>query len=170
MVDSFSGLIYKALKWLKSLTKVLLKNAFFETILIFFATFISQVLIILAMVTPLKVIMLLGSNTIPLFFPKSWHSLEKDLLIIYLAIAAVCFFIGFLISEKIIFLYSDKGSLKILENNNKLILFENQDKITQKIYKKLVKALADMVFVIISLFILSFFYKNSVLRVIFISF
>jgi len=165
--NSLLRLIGYALDWLKSLIVSLLKIVFFETVVIFLFTFISQVLVIISAVMPLKIVMLLGSDKIPIFFPNTWQSVDKDLLIIYLAIASIVFFIGHLISEKIIVLYSNKGSGKILENNNKLILFENQNKLTQTTYKKLVKSLADMFFSIISMIILGIVYPLLFLMLIF---
>jgi hypothetical protein len=147
-------LIYQielSLKWYKKLTGRFLNIAFIQTIFIVFATIFSQTFMLLSTMTPLKIVMLLGSDKIPGFFPDSWQSIDKNMLIIYLAIASIGFFILHIFFEKIITLHSIIGSNKVLQNNKKIILFENQDVFAQKAYTKLSKSLSNIIFFILSL-------------------
>lgn len=138
-------------KWYKKLTGRFLKIAFIQTVSIVINTLFSQIFMLLSMMMPLKVVMLLGSDKIPRFFPVSWQSLDREMLIIYLAIASVGFFLLHLLFEKVINIHSIKGSNKILQNNKKVILFENQDSFAQKSYTKLAKSLSNIVFFLLSL-------------------
>ena len=138
-------------KWYKKLTGRFINISFFQTFIVIIATLFSQIFLLLSSMLPLKVIMLLGSDKIPKFFPDSWQGIDKDMLIIYLAILSIVFFLLHVFAEKIIELYSLKGSKKILENNKKIILFEKQDIFAQKAYTKLSKSLSNIIFFILSL-------------------
>lgn len=163
-------LIYQiklAFKWYKKLTGRFLNIANIQTATIIIATLFSQIFMLLSTIMPLKVIMLLGSDSIPRFFPSSWQSLDRDILIIYLAIASVGFFLFHLLCEKIINIYSINGSKKILKNNKKVVLFENQESFAQKSYTKLAKSLSNIIFFILSLIGLGIVYLHLSFVIIF---
>lgn len=149
--SSFNGKVKLTYLWYKKLIGRFLNIAFFQTIIISISTLFSQISMLLSMMMPLKVIMLLGSDTIPAFFPSSWQNLDRDMLIIYLSIASFGFFVFYLLFEKIISIYSIDGSNKILKNNKKVVLFENQDIFAQKSYTKFAKSLSNFIFFFISL-------------------
>lgn len=153
--------------WYKKLTGRFLNIASIQTTIIVITTLFSQIFMLLAMMMPLKVVMLLGSDNIPRFFPNSWQSLDRDMLIIYLAIASVGFFLLHLLCEKIINIYSINGSNKILKNNKKVVLFENQNDFAKKSYTKLAKSLSNMIFFILSLIGLGIVYSHLFFVIIF---
>lgn len=145
-------------KWYKKLTKRFLDLAFLQTVVVVIMTLFSQLFMLLSSMMPLKVIMLLGSTKVPNYFPISWQNISRDSLVIYLAFASVIFFIFYMISEKVINIYSKKGSYKVLENNKKVVLFEKQDVFAQNSYTKLSKSLSNSIFFILSLFALGILY------------
>ena len=145
-------------KWYKKLTGRFINISFFQTFIVIISTLFSQIFLLLSSMLPLKVIMLLGSDKIPKFFPDSWQNTDKDMLIIYLAILSIIFFLLHIFSEKIIELYSLKGSKKILENNQKIVLFEKQDIFAKNAYTKLSKSLSNIIFFIFSVVGLGFLY------------
>lgn len=142
--------IVHTFKWYKKLTKRFIDLAFLPTTMVVIATLFSQLFMLISSMMPLKVIMLLGSPIVPKYFPNSWQSIPRDMLIVYLAIASVGFFVLYLLSEKVISIYAQKGANKILKNNQKVVLFENQDTQAQKYYTIQSKSLADIVFFILA--------------------
>jgi len=166
---TFNEEFFIALKWYKKLTGRFLNISSLETIVVIIATLFSQLFLLISSMMPLKVMMLLGSDRIPKFFPISWQSMDRDTLIIYLAIATIFCFVLYLMSEKMIDIFSLKGSVKILENNKKIVLFEKQDIFAKQSYSKLAKSLSDIIFFILSLVGLAFVYPLlSVVIIIFL--
>ncbi|MEA2019527.1 MAG: hypothetical protein U9N59_13895 [Campylobacterota bacterium] len=143
--------IIHTFKWYKKLTKRFIDLAFLPTTMVVIATLFSQLFMLLSSMMPLKVIMLLGSPIVPSYFPLSWQSISRDTLVIYLAIASVGFFLFYLLSERIIDIYSQKGSNKVLQNNQKIVLFQNQDLFAKSSYAKLSQSLSNIIFFILSL-------------------
>ena len=155
---SLNSKTYSSLKWYKKLTGRFLNIAPLYTIIVVLLTILSQVFMILYFMLPLKIVMLLGSDKVPGFFPLSWQSMKLNTLIFYLAIASVLFFILYLLSKRFIDIYSMKGANKILENNQKVVLFEKQDIFAQNSYSKLASSLSSIIFFILSLLLLAIFY------------
>ncbi|WP_445001087.1 DUF3488 domain-containing protein [Halomonas mongoliensis] len=108
-------------------------------------TLISQFSKLLAFFLPLKIIILLGSTGIPGYFPDSWSSYDRDVLVVGLSAATVLIYVSHLVSEKLLTLTVSRGAAVVVEHSSKLVLFANQDALASQAYQKLTAALATLV-------------------------
>lgn len=135
------------------------------TFLVQVSTLASQVFLLLAFFLPLKVIILLGSEKTPAYFPSILHTLEKDHLIYALTAAAALCYIGYLLSELATALLCRKGTRKLLARTSKLNLFENQDKIATNAYSRFNRAMAGAAFFSLSALALLYVYPSLLLAI-----
>lgn len=177
-----------ALRWALSIGNKFSRVVPGVTLLIVFATLVSQISILLAFLLPLKILMLLGSSQIPHYFPSLFTHMDRELLILSLSMSAVVFYMLFLIAEKAIVICSSRGATLLLRRSQKIILFENQDEVASRGYQRYSRSLAGSVFlglvavvmaclypellgvlvvyIIVAFMLLAFFYsKNRKLKV-----
>jgi hypothetical protein len=130
------------------------------TMTVIAGTLVAQISMLLAYFLPLKVIILLGSDGIPHYFPPSYMEIGKNRLIILLSMATVVFYLMYQLFEYVTKLASDYGAKKILLRSRKLNLFENQDTAAISGYLRYSSSLAAGVFVIISMMVLLWLYPG----------
>lgn len=152
------GRIGKTIRWTFSLGNKFRKEVPVGTGVVVLATLVSQLSALLAFFLPLKVLILLGSDGIPRYFPPSFESVDRDVLIVWMAASAVAFYMVHLLAERAIALGADKGGRKLLQKSRKLVLFENQDQIAEKAYRLFSRGLAGGVFVLLAALLLAWLY------------
>ncbi|WP_334078979.1 hypothetical protein [Microbulbifer sp. M83] len=157
-----SGLL-NSLRWCLSLASKFKRVVFWPTSFIVLLTLASQISMILAFFLPLKVVILLGSVSVPGYFPEFLEVLGRDILIVAISLSAVVFYAVHLISERLIIVVTDNASGKVLLHNRKVVLFQNQDVIAKNAYRRISRVLAGSVFICLTLFAISFFYPDMAL-------
>lgn len=120
------------------------------TLLLIVLSFSSQVFSLLSALLPLKVIILLGSDHVPAYFPDFMHALERSALISGLCVTTVVFFALHLLCEHSIRRVSSYGARALISSSRKLTLFDGQEKILAKGYQRIADALSASVFVVLS--------------------
>ncbi|TDA95479.1 hypothetical protein [Halomonas marinisediminis] len=150
-------------RWGLSLGLKFLKVVPFMTMTIVILTILSQIATLLSFFLPLKIVILLGSDGVPMYFPPSFSKVDRDILIIALSIATIGFFLLQILLEKIIQVVTNKATLCLLKRSHKMTLFENQEEIAEASYQRYSRALASGVFVLLSLLLLLFIYSEMVL-------
>lgn len=159
---SLQSLMKTTLGWCYSLGGKFVKVVPFTTITVQAAHFFSQVLLLLTFFLPLKVLILLGSEKIPHYFPLYLQSVKKTHLIIaFSALALICYVL-YVIACFVISYYSKRGADKLLKNSAKLSLFENQRKVAAQAYSIFTRVLAAGTFVAVVFIILLFIYPSLV--------
>ena len=148
----------EGLRWSTQLGGRFLRVAPGGTILVVLATLLSQVAMLLAFFLPLKVVILLGSERTPRYFPDALADLDRHTLIVGLTLATVGAFGTFLLAERLIRLGSDHGARRILERSRKVVLFENQDAIATRAYRRYAAIPAGLVFVLLGSGVLGLLY------------
>lgn len=134
------------------------------------ATLVSQLAMLLAYVLPLKVLILLGSSGIPAYFPDFLAGFDRSTLVIALGAAAGVCYLLHLLAERVIGVGSDRGAKRLLAHERKMILFEDQDEIAARSYRRYAHALACSVFVLLALGLLIWIYPRlAMLAVTYIS-
>lgn len=131
-----------------------------RTSLVVLLTLFSQISHLLAFLLPLKIVILLGSDGIPRYFPSSFARLDRDLLVVLLALATVGFFLAHVIAERITDRVTKAAAGLLVERNKKLSLFENQDQVAEGAYQGLARALAGLVFCLLVLCALAWLYPE----------
>ena len=150
----------EGLRWSAQLGGRFLRAAPGGTILVVLATLLSQVAMLLAFFLPLKVVILLGSERIPRYFPSALADLDRNTLIVGLTLATVGAFGLYLLAERLIRFGSDQGARRILEHGRKVVLFENQDAIATRAYRRYAVIPAGLVFVLLGAGVLALLYAS----------
>lgn len=158
-----TNVIWAALRWSVSIGAKLVRTVPGYTYAVIFSTLASQISMLLAFFLPMKVIILLGSSRIPRYFPSSWQSIDRDNLIIYLAIASAGFYLLYLLAERSIVFFSERGANRLLEKSKKIALFQNQREITVRAYQRYTRSLAGAVFVGLALIAINILYPALLL-------
>ncbi|RUR27818.1 hypothetical protein ELY33_14580 [Vreelandella andesensis] len=153
-------------RWSASLGVKFLQVVSLHTALIVIFTLVSQVSTLLASFMPLKVVILLGSEGIPSYFPGFLTSFNRDAVIVGLSIATLGFFVLHLFAERLVSWSTRKGTHQLLDKSHKMVLFENQDIIAAGGFQQYSRALAGGVFIMLSLSGLGWFYPEMALVII----
>lgn len=156
------------LSWLLSLSKRLVKVLPGITACSVILTLLSHMALLVSFVLPLKVILLLGSDTIPRYFPSFLREYERQTLILVLSGLSVVLYLVHVGAERLVAMCISVGSHKILQRSRKIILFENQDDIASKAYQRFSRGAASLVFLLVFVPVLAFL--NIKLASVFVAF
>ncbi len=160
----------EGLRWSVQLGGQFLRQAPAGTSLVVLATLVSQVAMLLAFFLPVKVVILLGNDRIPQYFPTALADFDRNTLIIGLTLATVLAFGTYLLAERLIRFGSDQGAHRILERSRKVVLFENQDAIAARAYRRYAVIPAGLVFLLLGAGVLVLLYPSVLgLLVVFLS-
>lgn len=152
--------IKSTLGWCLSIGIKLLRVVPFTTITVQITTLASQIFLLLAFFLPLKVIILLGSEKIPNYFPSAFQALKKNHLIVSLSVAAAVCYVLYLLSELLIAYCCRQGARTLLLRSAKLNIIENQEKIAAYAYSRFTRAMAGALFFSISAVVLLIIYPK----------
>ncbi|MFO8152600.1 hypothetical protein [Thioalkalivibrio sp.] len=150
----------EGLRWSLQLGGRFLREAPGGTSLVVLATVLSQLAMLLAFFLPLKVVILLGSERIPRYFPAALAEFDRDTLIVALTLATVGAFGVYLLAERLIRFGSDRGARRILERSRKVVLFEDQDGIATRAYRRYAVIPAGLVFLLLGTAVLAVLYPS----------
>ncbi len=148
-MSAFDPLL-NAARWSLSVGARFVRHAPGATAVVVMATLVSQLAMLLAFFLPIKVVILLGSTGVPRYFPPAMAEMDRDALIIALGVAAVGVYLLHLFAERVIAWGSDFGAKRLLACGSKLVLFENQDEMAARGYRRYAHALASGIFVVLS--------------------
>jgi len=117
----------------------------------------------IATLLPLKVIMMLGTESVPkINGPLSFiYNLDRETLILLLSALVIMFYIVANMSEKLAISISKKGAKKILKVSNKIVLFENQDEIISKAYIRFTESISSLFFATLAICLVLYLYQMS---------
>ncbi|WP_018947723.1 hypothetical protein [Thioalkalivibrio sp. AKL17] len=150
--------ILDSLKWSSRLGAKFFWAAPAATSGVVFFTLVSQLSMLLAFFLPLKVIILLGSDGIPRYFPPAFEQVDRDQLIISLSVATILFYLLYLGSERLVEWGAERGAARLLARGRKMVLFEGQDEMARRSYKRYASALAGGIFVFLAVVLLVWLY------------
>ena len=155
--------LWTIIRWTLSLGNKFRREVPVGTGVVVLATLVSQLSAVVAFFLPLKILILLGSEGIPRYFPASFASFDRDVLIVWMSGAAVAAYILHLLAEQAVSRGAEMGARELLRKSRKLVLFENQDRIAARAYKLYTQALAGGVFVGLSVLALAVLYPSIAL-------
>ena len=148
------------LQWFISLNMKFSRVVLFLTLAIVFFSLIGNIAMIISFILPLKILILLGSDGIPRYFPSTLFQVDRDLLIIWLCAATVCFFLFSLLAERLVKITTNSVTSKLLAKNQKIILFRNQKDFAISSYNHYSSVLASSIFVFLVLLAIYWFYSS----------
>ncbi|UYG06025.1 hypothetical protein [Halomonas sp. M4R1S46] len=155
--------VISSLRWNGSLGAKFFRVVPLPTLLIVLLTLVSQIATLLASFLPLKVVILLGSESVPRYFPASFAKLDHDVLVVLLSLSTVGFFLLYLAVERLIAWTTGKSAQRLLAKSHKMVLFENQDELAASSYHRYSRALASGVFIALAMLGLAWFYPYMAL-------
>lgn len=153
-------------RWIYSVASKITRNIPGLTLTIIIFTLAAQISLLAASYLPLKAIILIGSPSIPSYFPEYFKAFERKDLFVALCIAAVAFYLLYLASESLTKKLTILGSEKLVNNSSKLIVFDGQDDVARKAYLRLTRSLAAVVFLALTIGALGFIYLELTIAVI----
>lgn len=158
-------LVYQASAWFLSLGNKLFRVAPLLTGATVGFTIASQLLLLIGFLLPLKVVLLLGSETIPHYFPAFMVEFGRERLIILLSAASVLFYFAHLVCDALVTRFSEQGAELLVQRSRKIIIFERQDEIASKGYLRFSQAFAGICFTVVCLLGMLFFYPKLALLI-----
>lgn len=158
--------VARAVRWSVSLGGKLFRVVPGFTLGSIIATVLSQLFLLVGFLLPLKVVLLLGSDHVPGYFPAFLREWGRDWLIVTLSAASVLFYLLHLLSGKFVEINSVAASGRLLLKSKKMALFDNQDEIASKGYQRYTQSLAGVCFVSICLVGMFFFYSKLAMVII----
>ncbi|APX92952.1 hypothetical protein BWR19_08420 [Halomonas sp. 1513] len=154
---------WRHLHWSASLLKKFFRLVPLPTLAVVALTLVSQLTKMLAFFLPLKVIILVGSTGIPRYFPASWAAFDRDALVVALSLAAIGFYVVFLVADKLLAAMANRGATGVLSHTRKLALFSNQDEVASEAYQRLVSGLATGVLALLLALLFAVIYPGFLL-------
>lgn len=150
----------RALRWSVTLSRKFIQVVPWLTLLAVVSSILSQFFMLAGFLLPLKVVLLLGSETVPVYFPSVFQNVGRDGLVVFLSIASVCFYLAHLLASKIVDFSAASACKKLLNRSKKLAIFENQEEIASKGYARYSQNLATVGFVSLCLMVMAWFYRD----------
>ena len=123
-----------------------------------FMSLLSQVAFLLALLLPLKVIMLLSTNSVPDSFPDFLQTIPYDRIVVGLGVISVLFYLVGNGAQKITDLVITSQSQELAKATPKFEIYENQIQLEKKLYAKFFELIAGLIFFIAGIIVLSALY------------
>ena len=155
------------MSWYLSLSKRCFFNSPLNFTLIPLLTLASLVFLLIAFLLPLKILILFGSTEIPAYFPAFLNNYEHKQLVFALTGAAGGLYVLHIVFDKLKSWMISREAKRLILTSNKIVLFANQDKIIQNLYLHYSVSMAGMVFILLSMAVVSLLYGSIVLVVVF---
>lgn len=159
VMNRMSG-FFEFCRWAKSFGVKLFRTVPKYTASIVFMSLISQCSQILASLLPLKVILIMGAEKIPAYFPAFMQDYDKNSLVVWLSFVSGFFYILFLSSQRLITFLSDRGSMRILKKNAKTVVFHNQEQLAASAYLRYSRGISGFVFAVLGYLAVGVFYPE----------
>jgi hypothetical protein len=150
--------IGKAIRWSVSLGNKFIRVVPGTTLFAVICSVLSQFFLLTGFLLPLKVVLLLGSDSVPAYFPPAFHDFGRDGLVLVLSAASVGFYMMHLLTAKLVDKAAFSASNCLLARSRKMAIFENQQEIATKGYQRYSQSLATVSFVSLCLVVMAVFY------------
>jgi hypothetical protein len=138
------------MRWSYSLGKKFLRTAPLHTTSVQFLYIFSQLLLLLAFFLPIKAVIVLGSGSIPSYFPEQLKAYSLDAVVIWLSISALFSFAAHLAFELAATKITANGARLLISRTKKIVLFDNQDSIAIHAYSRFTRGLSELLFFFMS--------------------
>lgn len=122
------------------------------------ASLVAQVALLLAFLLPIKIVLMLGSNHMPRYFPEFLSSVGRQELILFSCLAALASFLIYFLSQRFVESGTEKVTRRALRNNRKMVALSNQLQRSTRICRSYIQSLSGAAFVVLALAIIGFLY------------
>ncbi|MBB3168364.1 hypothetical protein [Simiduia aestuariiviva] len=121
---------------------------------------VSQLSMLLAYLLPIKIVLMLGSDRIPRFFPDFLREMDKQSAILLLSSSALTMLLLSFLTTWCSNKLKPKVVNALLLQNRKTMIFGQQKIIAGRIYESLIDSLSGFLFFCLSMTIISFLYRG----------
>tara|TARA_R110000822_G_scaffold159476_34_gene299754 strand:- start:36006 stop:36827 length:822 start_codon:yes stop_codon:yes gene_type:complete len=142
--------MFSQFKWFLLVAKTIVKNQPSQILYIVMLGFSSRIAATLALLLPVKIIMMAGRHNVPRYFPKMFSKMEMNDLMVLLSVVAVALYVVHVVLEKFYSSAEKKGMRNFLQSLNIGEEGRKKTKITkilQKCYQRLVDSMTEVFFV-----------------------
>lgn len=161
--------IGKSIRWSISLGNKFIQVVPWLTLFAVILSVFSQFFLLIGFLLPLKVVLLLGSDGVPGYFPSVFQHFGRNGLVLLLSGASVLFYTLHLLTGKLVENAATLASDRLLARSRKMAIFENQQDIATKGYQRYSQSLATVTFVSLCLAVMAVFYwKLAVVIVVYV--
>jgi chromate transport protein ChrA len=139
--------MFSQLKWFLLVSKTILGQQPSQIFYIVMLGFTSRIAATLALLLPVKVIMMAGRHNVPSYFPELFNKMEMTDLMVLLSVVAVVLYVVHVVLEGFFSSVEKKGTRSFLQSLN---IDEEDDKTTkilQKCYQKVADSMTELFFV-----------------------
>jgi hypothetical protein len=119
-----------------------------EVLSIVILSILSKVSSLLALFLPIKIILLLGYDRIPKYFPSFFESVDRDTLIVSLSGLAIFFYVFYVLLEVVIERLESSGTKKLNEAVGNAPNFKKSKVVLGKLFKRVARSMTGLVFAI----------------------
>lgn len=148
------------LGWAMSIGRRMISLAGPQIAVVVVTTIISQLARIFAFLLPLKIILLIGSPSVPRYFPSAFRDMDPQSLVIGLGLASVGFYVTYVVAEKILAHFTEQSAERVLAHTAKLTLWPQQAQIVGSACQSMSESIAAVIFASLAIGLLSFVFPT----------
>jgi hypothetical protein len=140
--------MFSQLKWFLLVSKTIVRHQPSQIFYIVVMGFTSRITATLALLLPVKIIMMAGSHNVPSYYPEMFRKIEMHDLMILLSVVAVVLYVVHVVLERFFSSAEKKGMRSFLQNLNIGKKDGGITKILQKCYQRVADSMTELFFVI----------------------
>ncbi len=147
--------MFSQLKWFLLVSKTIVRYQPSQILYIVMLGFSSRIAATLALLLPVKVIMMAGRHKVPSYFPEMFNKMEMNDLMVLLSVVAVVLYVVHVVLDGFFSSAEKKGMRSFLQSLNIGEKDGRTTKILQKCYQRVADSMTELFFVtVVLLFIL----------------
>ena len=139
--------MFSQLKWFLLISKTIVRHQPSQILYIVMLGFASRIAATLALLLPVKVIMMAGRHKVPSYFPEMFSKMEMNDLMVLLSVVAVVLYVVHVVFERFFSSAEKKGMMSFLQSLNIDKKDGKKTKILQKCYQRLADSMTELFFV-----------------------
>jgi len=144
VTESFTSLVRAYLGQLLLLTRRIYQCSPLRLIAGVPVVLVNQVSLILALMLPLKVIIMLGSDGVPRYFRFFMTEETRNAWMLFFAASAIGFFLLYALTEFLLGSLSKSGGQQVLDQSRKAGLFDDQERFAADVFLKVLSSWGTM--------------------------
>jgi hypothetical protein len=139
--------MFSQLKWFLLVSKTIVRHQPGQILYLVIMGFSSRIAATLALLLPVKVIMMAGRHNVPSYFPEMFNKMEMNDLMVLLSVVAVVLYIVHVVLDGFFSSAEKKGMRNFLQSLNMDEKDGRTTKILQKCYQKVADSMTELFFV-----------------------
>src|SRR5690554_1233951 len=165
--SGFLSSFFRFVAWSTLVSKQIIFISPFQFLMSIVLSLFSQLAMVISFFLPLKVVFLIGSDSVPAYFNAVYSFSSIDSLILTLVIFSIVAYFVFLAGNHYSEQLSFEGAKRVVASTSKLAIFQNQEELARRTYLRLANVLAAALFFVASVVFFFFVYPSLFLIFVF---